>query len=123
MSWEADIVANRLGVRFKGVSSSAICSIGYLSRHGLLFIEFNRGALWAYEQVPPAIYDQLVRASSIGRFFQQQIKNVFAGFEIDADNASIDQLVAQYGRQAELLEFKEIKMSLLKDDADTGAWF
>lgn len=59
-----------------GVSSSDIHSVGY--ENGTLYIRFNSGGLYAYYNVPQNVYTNLMNASSKGRFFHQNIKNVYA---------------------------------------------
>lgn len=56
------------------VSSSNIASIGYDSDSMILEIEFLRGAVYQYYDVPQSIYDGLMAADSHGKYFAAYIK-------------------------------------------------
>jgi hypothetical protein len=56
------------------VDSSNINSIGYDPDQQRLEIEFNRGAVYEYYEVPPEKYDEFVHAPSKGSFFATEIK-------------------------------------------------
>ena len=56
------------------VSSSNIASIGYDSDSMILEIEFLRGAVYQYYDVPQSIYDGLMAADSHGKDFAAYIK-------------------------------------------------
>lgn len=57
------------------VSSSNIHSIGY--EDGTLEIEFNSGGIYQYHNVPESLYNNLMAASSHGKYFASFIKNSF----------------------------------------------
>lgn len=59
------------------VASSNIASIGYDSAEGTLEIEFTTGAVYAYYRVPYETYDNLMSATSHGKYFATYIKNRF----------------------------------------------
>lgn len=56
------------------VSSSNIASIGYDSDSRVLEVEFLRGAVYQYYDVPQSIYDGLMAADSHGKYFVAYIK-------------------------------------------------
>ncbi|HEX6981820.1 MAG TPA: KTSC domain-containing protein [Balneolaceae bacterium] len=58
----------------KKVSSEAISSIGYNSKGMILEIEFSSGSLYQYFSVPELEVENLLNAESIGRHFQENIK-------------------------------------------------
>lgn len=59
----------------KPVSSSAIVSIGYNSQKELLEVEFaESGGIYQYYDVAPELYEELMRADSIGAYFNNYIK-------------------------------------------------
>ncbi len=62
------------------VSSSDISSIGY--ENGTLEIEFNKGGVYQYHNVPFSTYSGLMSASSHGKYFHAYIKNFYHGFKI-----------------------------------------
>lgn len=57
------------------VSSSAINSVG--RQDNVLEIEFAAGNISQYQGVPESVYTDLISAPSIGRYFNQFIKNSF----------------------------------------------
>lgn len=61
----------------KPVHSSSIRSIGYDPDNEILEIELRNGGIYQYFKVPAAKYDDLTKASSIGRYYTVYIKNAF----------------------------------------------
>jgi hypothetical protein len=59
------------------VSSSNIASVGYDIATCTLQIKFHSGGLYEYYDVPYAVYQGLMNASSHGKYFHQYIKNVY----------------------------------------------
>lgn len=60
------------------VSSSMIASIGYNPDSETLEVEFLKtGKVYEYYNVPPFMYDRLMEASSIGIFFNAEVKNAY----------------------------------------------
>ena len=59
------------------VKSSNLKSVGYDSNEKTLEIEFLNGAVYQYFNVPPEIYNTLMRASSHGRYFNKYIRNKY----------------------------------------------
>lgn len=60
------------------VVSSDLASVGYDANSQTLEIEFRTGAVYEYRPVAPALHAELMSAPSLGRFFNQRIRN--AGF-------------------------------------------
>lgn len=58
------------------VNSSDISSVGYES--GTLYIKFNSGGTYSYSNVPESVYRELMNASSHGKYFHANIKNVYS---------------------------------------------
>ena len=59
------------------VSSSTIASIGYDASSMTLEIEFLKGGTCQYFDVPEAVYQELMAASSHGRYLHTTIKGVY----------------------------------------------
>jgi len=57
------------------VDSSNLASIGYDATKQILEIEFNHGGVYQYFDVPKDVYDELMSASSHGRYFVHNIKD------------------------------------------------
>lgn len=56
------------------VSSSNIEAVGYDETSEELDIEFKGGAVYRYTGVRPDVYDNLMKAPSVGKFFINNIK-------------------------------------------------
>jgi uncharacterized protein len=56
------------------VSSSNISSIGYNQETQTLEVEFLKGSLYQYFDVPQAVYEGFVAAESKGKYLATQIK-------------------------------------------------
>ncbi len=59
------------------VSSSNLKSVGYDKAKSQLEIEFNSGGIYVYYNVPENIFDDLMEASSKGKYFHKFINEVF----------------------------------------------
>ncbi|WP_105372135.1 KTSC domain-containing protein [Neorhizobium huautlense] len=60
------------------VSSSSLASVGYDPGSETLEVEFvATGKVYEYYNVPQFIYERLVEASSIGQFFNAEIRNAY----------------------------------------------
>ncbi|MCW1825146.1 KTSC domain-containing protein [Mycolicibacterium conceptionense] len=59
------------------VSSTSLQSVGYDDQTQTLEVEFTNGLLYQYFDVSPAVYAELVGASSIGQYFAQNIRNSY----------------------------------------------
>lgn len=57
------------------VNSSLIDAIAY--ENGVLIIKFNAETVYAYSGVPVRVYSNLLDADSKGRYFLQNIKDVY----------------------------------------------
>ena len=60
------------------VSSSMIRSIGYDAESQILEIEFCKGGVYQYSEVPQAEYDSLMATDSHGKYFLGNIKERYA---------------------------------------------
>lgn len=59
------------------VRSSDIASIGYDANSSTLEVEFLNGGVYQYYQVPQAVYEGLMNASSHGSYFAARVKGVY----------------------------------------------
>ncbi len=59
------------------VDSSALAAAGYSRRLHVLEIQFRDGLIYRYEEVPPALYRQLIAAESKARFYNNNIRGKF----------------------------------------------
>ena len=60
------------------VSSSNIAAVGYESATETLEVEFLSGVVYEYKNVPDVVHEQFVNASSLGSFFNREIRKVYA---------------------------------------------
>ena len=59
------------------VSSSSIKSVGYDPDAEILEVELGHGGVYQYFDVPGRVYDDLINASSKGRYFNVYVKDVY----------------------------------------------
>ncbi len=59
------------------VASSNLASVGYDRDSQTLEIEFLSGPIYQYYNFPENLYDELMRASSKGKFFYHNIRNAY----------------------------------------------
>lgn len=77
-------------MEMKSVNSSNISGVNFEA--GTLFVGFKSGTLWAYLNVPQAVYDALCAAPSIGQYFAANIKDQYeAHVTTPADQVSLTQ--------------------------------
>lgn len=65
------------------VSSKAIASTGYESADRSLEIEFAGGGVYRYYEVPEAVYEELMRADSHGKYFMAHIRDRYRYERLD----------------------------------------
>ena len=61
----------------QSVKSSNINSIGYDEDTQTLEVEFSSGDVYQYFNVPPKEYQALIRASSHGKYLNQNVKDKY----------------------------------------------
>ncbi len=66
----------------QAVTSSNIASIGYDERNEILEIEFRQGRVYQYFSVPKSVYQELMNASSHGKYHASKIKDKYRYAEI-----------------------------------------
>jgi hypothetical protein len=60
------------------VRSSSLRAVGYDPSTHVLMVEFQNHRRYEYSNVPPNVYDGLLRAGSHGRYFNQWIKDRYS---------------------------------------------
>jgi hypothetical protein len=55
------------------VDSSMIAAVGYDAETKTLYAEYNSGKIYAYEEVEAEIFEEVLEASSVGRYFRANI--------------------------------------------------
>lgn len=61
----------------KSVKSSNIDSIGYNKEEQQLFIKFNNGSLYMYNDVPEDVWEDLQNSESKGKFVYYELRNMY----------------------------------------------
>jgi hypothetical protein len=64
-------------VLYQSVSSSCIAEVGYDSTEQILAVRFHRHQEYRYVGVPEQTYQALLSASSIGRYFNAEVRNAY----------------------------------------------
>ena len=64
------------------VNSTNLRSIGYDASLSILEVEFTTGAIYQYLNVPEAIFDAFVSASSKGSYLNNNIKDRYPAHKI-----------------------------------------
>ncbi len=59
------------------VQSSSLVGIAFARERRVLEIEFRSGAAYRYLDVPPAVFEEMKRAESKGRYFSQFIRGKY----------------------------------------------
>jgi hypothetical protein len=59
------------------VVSSSIRSVGFDSGSRVLEIEFCTGGVYQFRGVPEVVYDELLAAPSMAKYFQHRIKDAY----------------------------------------------
>lgn len=59
------------------LKSSSLASVGYERGSRTLELEFRKGGVYRYFEVPAALHEALLRAPSKGRFFAAELRNRF----------------------------------------------
>ena len=67
------------------VDSSMINKYVYNFATNTLKVEFNSGALYEYANVEAGLYDDLCKSESVGKFFNEKIKNNFEHIQLLKD--------------------------------------
>ena len=63
----------------KAVNSSCIRAVTYDRIERELIVEFTHGGEYTYWEVPEVLVEELLRADSAGRFYNENIRGQFLG--------------------------------------------
>lgn len=58
----------------QAVTSDNLAEVGYDLNMETLEVQFRHGGIYQYYNVPPFMYERLMAAESLGRFFNAEIK-------------------------------------------------
>ena len=74
---EAREIILQRGKKRISVESNYLQSVGYDASEQVLEIEFKKGEVYQYKDVPIVVYTDLMNASSHGKYFNANIKDVY----------------------------------------------
>ena len=57
------------------VESSQLRSVGYEPTAQILEVEFSKGSIYQYVDVPIGVYEELIGAESVGKAFSKLVKS------------------------------------------------
>lgn len=60
------------------VKSSNLKSVGHDPEQSILEVEFKSGAVYQYEEVPEDVYQDMLAAESVGKYFNTQVKGSYS---------------------------------------------
>jgi hypothetical protein len=65
------------------IDSSMIEAAAYDKGSKTLYLQFlNTGKVFAYEDVPEEVFQELLNAGSVGRFVRSEIKGGYTGYQV-----------------------------------------
>jgi hypothetical protein len=64
------------------VVSSQLSYVGYENDTNELYITFKNGTTYKYENVPIHVFNELINATSVGKYFTLHIKNSYINSKI-----------------------------------------
>lgn len=64
------------------VDSSVIVAVGYDDGSKILEVVFRTGRTYRYFRVPPSAFQALLKAKSIGGYFNKEIRPRYRGVEV-----------------------------------------
>lgn len=59
------------------VNSSQIKAVGYDAQGQILAVDFHRSGIYTYSDVPREIYEGMIAAESVGKFFDVNVKGKY----------------------------------------------
>lgn len=57
--------------------SSSVASVGYDPETNEMQVQFKGGGVYLYKKVPQHIYENMINASSVGKYFHLNVKNFY----------------------------------------------
>lgn len=88
-------------ISHKPESSSVINIIAWDTVNCNLLVVFHSGSIWMYSDVPTEIYENLVKANSLGSFFNKNIRDVYQSSKIGSLYDSVSNKGNNIGKEKE----------------------
>ncbi len=64
-------------VKMQAVESSNILEVGYDENAEVLYITFKSGDTYTYDMVPVHVYEEMLSAESVGKYFHKNIRGQY----------------------------------------------
>jgi hypothetical protein len=64
-------------VKFHDVESSNIARVAYDNAAESLHVEFKNGSLYVYSEVPQTVFEEMLSARSVGKYFGKNVRDVY----------------------------------------------
>lgn len=71
------------------VTSSNISEVGHDDKANIMLVRFKNGKYYQFDNVDRSVYDALITATSVGKFFNKNIRNNFLCKEVSIKDESI----------------------------------
>ena len=66
-----------IAVEMTAIVARNLWYIGYNQEKKVLMIEFRRGPVYVFNEVPESVYEELLKSDAPDEFFDEKIKNGF----------------------------------------------
>ena len=110
-------MSNDTEIEMVDVESSNIAAVGY--NRGTTRIKFKSGKVFDYAAVRRAVYDNMIKSDSVGKFFNKEIKGKYESTEISTDQTDDDSTTDEVGDDSDKKpEAKELVSS--PNDGDSS---
>ena len=64
------------------VDSSMVSAVGYDTESQDLYVEFNSGKIYCYQEVEPEVFQELLTAESVGSYMRYGIIGTYSEFPV-----------------------------------------
>jgi hypothetical protein len=69
------------------VESSSLAAVGFDGAVNELYVSFRNGTVYRYFQVPGSVYRALLAAPSLGRYFNETVRDRYPGERLRAEES------------------------------------
>jgi hypothetical protein len=70
------------------VESSSLAAVGFDGSVNELYVSFRNGTVYRYFQVPGSVHRSLLTAPSVGRFFNETVRDRYPSQRLRAEESS-----------------------------------
>lgn len=84
MSMVTEILELMSSIDVAVVDSSVISKAEYCNQSDQMLITFKNGRIYMYDDVPRNVFDEMISAESVGRYFNSHVRNLYKFNEMKA---------------------------------------